>query len=120
MNIVTQPAQYQPAIQPGQTLQTTSFPSQLDEIEPQEYTWHSHVYKCTVLALVIIIISLLVTRSFITLAILAGAGAGALIIAKCINWALTKLLTNHSRPSPDATYPGTQTDPENAGDAGSK
>ena len=104
---------------PFASQQTTSFPFKLDKIEPQEFVWHSHVYKCTILALLVTILALLVTKSFLTLAILAGAGARALIIAKCINWALIKLLPVNSRLSPDARHPGTQ-DPEDPGDAGSQ
>ena len=97
----------------------TSFPFKLDEIEPQQFTWHSHVYKCTILALLVTILALLVTKSFLTLGVLAGAGTGAVLIARGINRALTKLLSVNNRQSPDARYPGSQ-DPEDAGDTESK
>ena len=97
----------------------TSFPFKLDEIEPQQFTWHSHVYKCTIIALLVTILALLVTQSFLTLGVLAGGGTGAVLIAYFIKRALTKLLNVNNGQSPDARYPGSK-DPEDAGNAESK
>ena len=80
----------------------------LDEIEPQQFPWHDHTKKCTIIALIVTIVALLVTKSFLTLGILAGGGTGAVLIAYCIKRALSHLLpVNYNRP-PITRYPGSK------------
>ena len=76
------------------------------------------VYQCSGAALVIILVTLIVTRS-LTLTLIVAAGILVTLIAKSLDTRLTKLVVNHNRPSCDVPSPEEQ-DPEDVQDADSE